>query len=152
MTQMDRRGSQYPPGKTAAQPPGGSPHYWPRHLASLMLGTGGPEGGVAFPVRQSSRAPIAIKDAEGRRANWRTLSQLVHGGVPGSVVHQAVIAPVTARHLHPQACVDGQVLLVSVERDQSQLPSSWKRVPARGLLRGRFHTGRRAQWPRGHPD
>lgn len=42
-----------------------------RHLASLMLGTEDLKAVLHIPIRQSSRAPIAIRMLRGR-ANWRT--------------------------------------------------------------------------------
>lgn len=88
-------------------------------LSQLDVGHGGPEGRVTHSDQAEQQGAHRDQDAEGQRKLEDPQVQLVHGGVPGSVVHQAVMAPVVAGALHPQACVDGQVLLVSVERDQS---------------------------------
>lgn len=91
-------------------------------LSQFDVGHGGPEGSVAHSDQAEQQRAHCDQDAEGQGKLEDPQVQLVHGGVPGSVVHQAVIAPVITGTFHPQACVDGQVLLVSVERDQSQLP------------------------------
>lgn len=54
-----------------------------------------------------------------------------HRGPESRVTHsdQAVTAPVVSGALHPQACVNSQVLLISVECDQSQFSPVGKQSP-----------------------
>lgn len=88
-------------------------------LGQLDVRHGGSEGRVAHSYEGEQQGAHGDQDAEGQGKLEDTQVQLVNRRVPGSVVHQAVTAPVIPGTFYPQACVNSQVLLIPVERDQS---------------------------------
>lgn len=89
----------------------------------------GVEGRVTHSNQTEQQGTHCDQDAERQGKLEDTQVQLVHRQVPGAVVHQAVTASIVPDTLHPQAGVNGQVLLVSVERDESQFPPVGKQSP-----------------------
>lgn len=88
-------------------------------LGQFDVGHWGPEGRVAHSNQAQQQGTHRNQDAERQGKLEDPQVQLVNWWVPSSVIHQAVTAPIISGTLHPQASVNSQILLVSVECDQS---------------------------------
>lgn len=98
-------------------------------LGQFDVRHGGPEGRVAHSNQAEQQGTHCDHDAERQGKLEDAQVQLVNRQIPSAVVHQAVTASVIPGTLDPQARVNCQVLLVSVERDQPQLPPVGKQSP-----------------------